>query len=379
MSSISRWLRILATWIVVLWSIGIGVLGLVLVGTGQIFNWRLMLAVTGTLICALIPICCVFWGVKSRRNAAQWSLGAAIPAFALRMADSTWYRLGNNAEFAALLIAMSLVMPGLFWLLTAKFCWPELLTNGFRGWRRRVAAAGAVFAIAACVFYGLVLLALRMPRLVPYSCGSTSVVTSAIEADHAMFLAHRLFRSHKPEQFADYYSFWRPLWSLAVVDHEYWGLPSWKPRVILFSGSYDGQFLVDATRDHGLISGLLPLYINRVCGQSGDVKRAEAQLRVLREGNPTNGVRIIGNVFGPRESHVEVIVSGPQGELRTFTDDTGVYDVGGLPAGRYRIRLNAVDSRYQQTDQGCITEDGKMVVNGQVWGCQLRYWNPEGH
>jgi len=376
MPRLLRWLKALVSWIVVVWSIGLGVLALSVFGTRELYNWQSALLALGMLVSGLVPILAAFRAMRSRKSAAKWCLVAALPIFLLWLANASRYRLAGDIEFAVVVVSMWLLVPGLFWLVTFKFRWPELLQSGFRGWRRQVAVSGAVLAVAVCVLYGAVLLAFRRPRTVPYRCESTSVVTSPIESDHAMFLAHRLFPGHKPDTLADYYGFWRPLWSLAVVDHEYWGLPWWKPQIILLPNSYDGQFLVDATRDHELISGLIPLFIVRACGQSGELTRAEAQLRVLREGRPKSGIRIIGSILAGDRSQVPVAISGPQGEIRTTTDNSGVYDVSGLPAGRYRIRLDSSDPRAHRTDPECGGENGMLVPEGQVWGCGLVNYKP---
>jgi hypothetical protein len=179
------------------------------------------------------------------------------------LADASRYSLGSDVALAAIAVSVSLLVPGLFWLVTYKFGWPEILQRGFSGWPRQVAVCAAAFVIAAFTVFGSLDWALRMPRSAPERCASTSVVTSALSSNHAMFLAHPLFSHPSPTVTRSYYPPWWPLWTLAVVDRAYWGLPWWNHKIVAVGYlSAQSQFLFDGERDNGLISSLVPLYFS---------------------------------------------------------------------------------------------------------------------
>lgn len=75
--------------------------------------------------------------------------------------------------------------------------------------------------------------------------------------------------------------------------------------------------------------------------------RAVISLRVLQDGPPKSGVRIIGQVF---ESYfaasspargVNVRIAGPNGDVVLATDDQGIYDITGLPPGHYSVGVGS--------------------------------------
>jgi hypothetical protein len=101
---------------------------------------------------------------------------------------------------------------------------------------------------------------------------------------------------------------------------------------------------------------------------------AEAQLRVLSEGPPKSGVRIIGSVYG-RNSGEDVVITGPSGVIHATTDRFGVFDEKGLPGGRYGIALASSDNPDHKPSIDCGGPEGMPLVEGQVWGCRPRKYH----
>lgn len=379
----ARALQKVVSWLVIVWGIGVGVFIFSFAGARSIWGWKDLLRCLAVLLCGMISIVSAFWAMRSRKRAARWCLCAAIPVFFAWLAQANSSMIKEGAEEAATLVGVLLVAPGLFWLVTHKFRWPEPLGHTIVS---RLVVTTIALATAGLLFCETLAFMLRSYIPIPDRCDSTSVITSPLDSDHAMFLAHPLFRSHPPETVLDYYN---PFPGVLVIDHEYWGLPWWNhwivaaplPRVF-----GNGQFLVEAYRHDGLLSRLIPIpiYLPRGgCGQSAKVANAEAQLRILREGRPKSGVRIIGEVEGlssdVKASGIEVVISGPNGETRATTDDSGVYDVNGLPPGRYRIHIayppRAIaphtDLLRYRPPTVCGGDEGMPVPEGQVWGCRL--------
>ncbi|MGC1374155.1 MAG: hypothetical protein WA824_18615, partial [Candidatus Sulfotelmatobacter sp.] len=104
------------------------------------------------------------------------------------------------------------------------------------------------------------------------------------------------------------------------------------------------------------------------------VSDAEVDLRVLRDGPPKNGGRIIGRVyrFSPEGdgfvSGVRVDVIGPAGTISITTDRHGIYDLKDLPTGRYELRVGTVGQRQKTVE----------LKNGTVAGGTLYDLYPQG-
>jgi hypothetical protein len=99
------------------------------------------------------------------------------------------------------------------------------------------------------------------------------------------------------------------------------------------------------------------------------IGRAAVDLRVLQDGPPSSGVRIIGRVYadtyGTPASGAKVLITVPGGSISTTTDQQGIYDLVGLPAGRYSVRLEpGIATMYSH-------ETEQDVKSGEVWGATL--------
>ena len=377
MNGLIRLLKGIVSWLVVVWSIAFGILAVSLAGARYLWTWQDCLHVFAMLSCGVVAILSAFWAMRSRKRAAAWSLVVVAPTFICWLADASRYRLWIDVAQGAIVVSVCLLIPGVFWLVTYKFRWNELLRRGFSGVARKLAVVGCILVIVVAILVGSLYCALQMPWHIPYRCESTSVLTSPLDSDHAMFVAHRIFPDHQANTLTDPSHIWFPLWTLAVVDHPYWGLPWWNHKIVSVRYiSARSQFLFDGERDHGLISGLIPLYTARGCGQTAGLTGAPAQMRILREGPPKAGVRIIGEVSGREHAGVTVLISGPTGIIRTKADEFGVYDLNGLQPGSYRIELDSTDERDHRTDDECGGKNGREVREGEVWGCRLYKYEP---
>ncbi|HZS26559.1 MAG TPA: hypothetical protein VFB76_04970 [Candidatus Angelobacter sp.] len=104
------------------------------------------------------------------------------------------------------------------------------------------------------------------------------------------------------------------------------------------------------------------------------LKDAAVDLRVLHDGPPRDGVRIIGEVRRGRyweksAAGIRVLISGPHGITTTETDQKGIYDVTGLPAGSYTIIADAEPLRPGRNR--CQTYADADLKSGDIWGCEL--------
>ena len=148
--------------------------------------------------------------------------------------------------------------------------------------------------------------------------------------------------------------------ALVRVGKSFWGLPRWHQglAIVLISTSnnwdpFQGRemYFVDADRLDGSLTRFLPIFRDHRCTRTAPIEDAEIQLRVLRDGLPSNGLRILGKTIRLRQQsnsnsysvekvpRVNVTIEGwKQGErFSAVSDENGVYDLSGLPIGGYRV------------------------------------------
>ena len=128
------------------------------------------------------------------------------------------------------------------------------------------------------------------------------------------------------------------------------------------------------------MSGFLTLYAREL--GSHPVARctslAAKNVRVLHDGPPRTGVRIIGTVIHthsepnmPLEAvRTEVTITGPVGPIKIKTDDQGNYDVNGLPPGAYSAVVTE-EGAILRGDGLCRTYPDQDLKPGDIWGCRL--------
>ncbi len=171
-------------------------------------------------------------------------------------------------------------------------------------------------------------------------------------------------------------------WSIVRVERRYWGWPSWAPNFVilrtLFNNAKKGdEYFVDGRRSEGLLTHFVPIVEHYACCHTERLDYAAVDLRVLEDGPPRSGVRIIGRVgtdlvgFEPARG-VKLLVTGPDGKTTTTTtDQQGIYDLVGLPEGHYSV---LVESESQRRYFYKIEGD---VKSGEVWGYSLIAWHAQ--
>jgi hypothetical protein len=66
----------------------------------------------------------------------------------------------------------------------------------------------------------------------------------------------------------------------------------------------------------------------------------------------------------------KITISGPNGDIVTATDQFGIYDISGLPPGRYQLRKEPLDNS-RPWNNTCAGDTGQEVKEGNVFGCRL--------
>lgn len=122
------------------------------------------------------------------------------------------------------------------------------------------------------------------------------------------------------------------------------------------------------------MSAVFP-YLEFRCGsRTKPLSDATLELRLLDEGQPKSGVRIIGRAirhFGVGDWRpapgVTMRIMGPAGTLSTSSDQHGIYDAIGLPPGHYSVRAAPEDDADTLPRENYERIEGELKT-GDVWG-----------
>jgi hypothetical protein len=168
-------------------------------------------------------------------------------------------------------------------------------------------------------------------------------------------------------------------WGFALVRREYWGLPWWARQVVVVA--LEGEvsplaggemYFVAARRRRGSVTRFLPLY-DTSCSRTRLLKDAEIDLRVIHDGVPKNGARVLGHTVRSANSHeipvpsIKVVLQGPTGEFATtISDQAGIYDLPDVPTGDSYLGYEANGKIIWQLSS-CATS----MKSGDVRDCAL--------
>jgi len=298
---------------------------------------------------------------------------------------------------------------GLFWLGTHKLGWPTPLQPRPRTMSRRVVAlaitCGLVFCLDIMMTFGLSALG---SSLFSGDCSGKGPITHPESPRHAVFTARAIFVGRSLEALIRT-SGLRSLvvkdrnlgdWAIGVVRERFWGVPSRWPHLVLMTNFiyWQGEtYFIDGSRENGLLSPVLPIVGARInCSRSRPVQDAIIDLRVLRQTPPAGGTRLIGYVRKPEvftgvferpsapnfAADAKIEVTGPTGTKTITTDQTGVYELDGLPPGNYALQLAIPDNQVA----GFFEDEGEPVKvhlesDGLVEHNFDLFWNGriEGH
>ena len=167
-----------------------------------------------------------------------------------------------------------------------------------------------------------------------------------------------------------------------MVQHEYWGLLGWNHKIILLTNyiqkddffNREDLFFIEGRRCSGGLVQYLPMY-EVYCTRTNRLKDAEIDLRLLHDGPPRDGVRLLGNTyqFFPRTQTWtvapgrKVLIDGPSVQTVATSDEHGIYDISGLVPGTYYV---------QPFDAGAdghrhISCEFKSLQTGTVRACDV--------
>jgi hypothetical protein len=262
-----------------------------------------------------------------------------------------------------------LVLPGLFWFATVRRNWlpvgPTAIIGQYRIAAIAIVIAGVVVSIAAILMDLHIHDWAECHFLVPPFSRQQSpeqVVFNGRVIKTGLIWPSRLSVEQQP-------TILRKYWAVTIVDKHFWGLPWWDHEIVIVTllQRSPGDFLrpgetyfIDARHRPGSLTRVLPVF-ETSCSRTARLEDAELDLRVLRDGNPQNGVRIIGRTVRGTFDHrseplprTRVLINGPAGQIIATSDQDGIYDVSGLPPGEYAIGAQANDEQVALQHPDCI-------------------------
>jgi hypothetical protein len=315
--------------------------------------------------------------IGNRKLAAVLFL-AASPVAAL---FAWWPDSGPWRE--ALIVSLTLLAVfvglGFFWLSTHRQDWPPVWNTHATSLGRRISVAGfTVVLLYLVISAGVISTIVRLQSIGDcLSCDPPFVKqqfpTQAVFVGKVICLGYprRYFAGHKASG-----------WAVAIVQNRFWGLPWWNTKIVLLTQRLfeEGEpYFINGQRRGGLLTLGLPIVELGDCGRLAPLSSAEVDLRVLRDGAPKNGVRIIGRAMRRTQTPnygeetapgINVIITGPAGSVTATTDEHGIYDVTGLPPGRYSIRTDSYSENWRGYPS-CGLPENPTLASGDVWGCTI--------
>lgn len=366
----------------------------------------LRVTAVGLTVLFYVPFAAPLLALPNRKRAALVFAVAALLAITVFL-RSRWI-----AQILPTLAGWSVafMLPGLFWLITARRGWPPLIRP-----RPQTAIRRAAMICAMCLLISgldvvltLVFSALGSSLWTP-DCSGRALFDHAAFPDHSVFTARMLYvgrdlqalkrpdqavAEHVPgsddKRVGD--------WAIAKVEERFWGTP-WSRLVLLTDSVYwkDETYFIDGTRDRGLLTRWLPIVRGGPCSRTRPASHAAADLRVLHEAPSASGRRIIGAVINPEDyligwappippslrAGLKISISGAGVTRTVTTDESGIYQIDDLPPGDYILKPLLRDdhtmgfvqqyregrtSKLRLEEHGVMENDFRLFWNGLIEG-----------
>lgn len=330
-------------WLMVLESVLLGMLVIAVVG-GTAAGVRTYVAVLTCVVAGLIPVISGLTATCNPRVAARMNL-CVVPLTPFLVVLFSW-KFGGILESISV-FSGAILIPGCFWYAAARHRWPLPLSSSFFSSHR--AAAISLALGLSCLLQAVVFVwSLGLPWWFPIGdCGWRPVLDEQGHPFGIDFTAKILFVGPRT-----YHGL--SLWSVARVEERFSGSSSgWPLKIVILRGTFkptdvSDQYFVEGMQSVGALTRFLPVIERMDCGRTGTQEQAAAALRILRDGPPKTGVRLIGRVYADMAerrpvSGVAVSIEGSSKSTVSTTDAEGIYDESGLPPGQYKVRL-VIDS-----------------------------------
>jgi hypothetical protein len=240
--------------------------------------------------------------------------------------------------------------------------------------RRKIGRVVLLIGVAVCIYIiGVGLATIRTVMHLGGSsvdCAAPPPYVKRSSSDQALFTAHVFYVGRVDSEYTMRSGHRFGPWAIAYVKRHYWGLPWWDSKIVaLGPGRYqEGEtYFVDGRWPGN--SMLLPFVYTGPCRRTRPLSEAVVDTRILRDGPPRTGARILGYTYR-RKSNVSfqlapgmrVEIRGPNGSIFVVSDADAVYDLTGVPAGHYRIQIEDPDRRNREEG-----DQDRDLLPGEVW------------
>lgn len=263
------------------------------------------------------------------------------------------------------------VLLSIFWYISQRQDWPYLFAPGHPSWWRKSAAIITGLLMLLIISLGSIRLGVTDSAI---DCTGPPPFARPMAPDQAVFTAEVRGTSAWPLRMVgiDYLPY-------GVVKEYFWGLHWWERKFVLLTLRLpQNVFFIDGRAMRGFLTRFLPVVELMPCTRTNSLDQATEDMRVLHDGPPRTGVRIIGTVIhthskpnAPREAvEMEVTITGPAGPIKIKTDKQGIYDVSGLPPGAYSAVVTE-EGAILRGDNNCRTYPDQDLKSGDIWGCRL--------
>ncbi|MGA2213807.1 MAG: carboxypeptidase-like regulatory domain-containing protein, partial [Bryobacteraceae bacterium] len=145
----------------------------------------------------------------------------------------------------------------------------------------------------------------------------------------------------------------KSLWSIARVEQRFSGSGAKVPDVVVLRGLFEPRddsrlYFVEGRPSGTVFARFLPVIQPTPCGHTAPIDFAAVALRILHDGPPKTGARLVGRVYRYKVAGADldsripvpgvgISIVGPTGSFVSLTDAEGIYDATGLPPGRYTL------------------------------------------
>ena len=267
------------------------------------------------------------------------------------------FELRSLGSFVVLCGAVAI--PGFFWFFAARRNWPAPISKGFLS-RRPGLTAGLGAGVLVTLVVGAFSCSLALPWWSFGDCGGRPLLDERGVPRDIDFTARVLLVG--PRTFLG-----KSLWSIARVEQRF-SSPR-LPNIVILRGFFEPgdksvSYFIEGNRSQGALFRFLPIMEPVPCGRTQPAKDAEVAFRILHDGPPKTGVRLIGRVYEEKSKRpvprVGISIEGPPGTIFSVTDMQGVYDLNGLPAGRYTVGMRVQDAQ------------GRPMAHFGVWYFNLK-------
>jgi hypothetical protein len=373
---VRRFLRIIG-WLVAIQAIFVGLFAVTLLSGSWVWpGYPTFVRIAVIVFGVFLPIVLCLIGLHDPRTAARFGLPLAvltfIPLFSA-IGGSYDVIVGESGHLGVPLAISLLVLaiPVTFWRFAARFGWPVPLPRSLWSIIAGNPFSSSVALLAVLAMVGVGSLSL-MPWLPPVGdCSGRPLldergVPRGVDFTAKIILVGPRFPLGILRE--------RSLWSLARV-HERFGPRSFKvPQFVVLRGFFEAadqsrEYFVESTAGSDTVLGhLVPVVEPLDCGHTALLEDAGAWIRILREGAPKSGARLIGRVYvgvpydhrGKRPAPgTHLNLDGTTGTITSIADADGIYDFRSVPPGTYTLHAIVTEPNgrsFSETQSLRLTE-----------------------